>query len=177
MSSRLALGTVLLACAFGLRAEQVNQVFFQIDLVPSGRVISQDAPVAKGGALVFHRYPDGTLMSMRRSGVKSVTAITPQAAAATRPQESVVQIGNLAFQGGAQGGPAPAGAAAPKGPQPIAPGYYRSIVPGVTQGMPNSANDNVIGRTWAAPPGNATQSAPGAPPTNPVATGGLNPPQ
>lgn len=176
MSSRLALGTVLLACAFGLRAEQAPRVFFQIDLVPTGRVISQDAPAAKGGALVFHRYPDGTFMSMRRSGVKSVTAITPQAAAATLPQESVVQIGNLAFQG-PQGGPAPAGAVAPKGPQPIAPGYYRSIVPGVTQPMPNSPNDNVIGRSWAAPPGNATQSSPGAPPTNPVATGGVNPPQ
>ena len=170
----IGLVALLLGAAFALRAEQV---FYQIDLVPSGRVISQDAPVAKGTTIVFHRYPDGMLMSMRRSDVKALGRITPQAAVATLPQEKVVQIGNLAFQGTAQAGPANTGAVRAKSAPAIGSGYYRSIVPGVSQGMPNSANDNVIGKTWAAPPGNAMQSSPGAPPTNPVATGGTNPPQ
>lgn len=170
--ARISIAAVLFACAFALPAEQV---FYQIDLVPSGKVISQDAPVAKGTTIIFHRYPDGMLMSMRRSDVKAFAKITPQAAAATLPQEKLVQIGNLAFQGTTQAGPARAGAA--KSPPAIGSGYYGNVVPGITQGMPNSANDNVIGRSWAAPPGNATQSAPGAPPTNSAATSGANPPQ
>jgi hypothetical protein len=170
----ILIAAVSLACAFALRAEQV---FYQIDLVPSGRVIAQDAPVAKGTTIVFHRYPDGVLMSMRRSDVKALGKITPQAAVATLPQEKLVQIGDLAFQGTAQAGPASAGAARVKSAPALGRGYYSEVVPGVTQGMPNSANDNVIGRSWAAPPGNATQSSPGSPPTNPAATAGTNPPQ
>ena len=165
---------LLLGAAFALRAEQV---FYQIDLVPSGRVIALDLPVAKGSTIVFHRYPDGLLMSMRRSDVKALGRIALQAAVATLPQEKLVQIGDLAFQGAAQAGPTNTRAVGAKSAPAIGSGYYRSIVPGVTQGMPNSANDNVIGRSWAAPPGNAMQSSPGAPPTNPVATGGTNPPQ
>jgi hypothetical protein len=173
MSSRLVSVAVLLACAFALRAEQV---FYQIDLVPSGKVISQDLPVAKGATVVFHRYPDGALMSMRRSEVKTLTRITPQAAQSTLPKEHLVQIGNLAFQG-AQAGPAAAGTAAKPAQPAVGSGFYGNVVPGITQGMPNSPNDNVVGRTWAAPPGNAVQSAPGAPPTNPGLTSGANPPQ
>lgn len=175
MLNRLLVAALLLACASALRAEQV---FYQIDLAPTGKVISQDLPVAKGNTIVFHRYPDGTLMSMRRSEVKTLTRITQQAAVATLPKEKLVQIGNLAFQGSSQAGPAAAGTAGTKTAQPgIGTGFYGNVVPGVTQGMPNSANDNQVGRTWAAPPGNAVQSSPGAPPTNPGLTNGANPPQ
>jgi hypothetical protein len=171
----VAAAALLFAGAFALGAEQV---FYQIDLAPSGKVISQDLPVAKGTTIVFHRYPDGALMSMRRTEVKTLTRITPQAAQATLPKEKLVQIGNLAFQG-AQAGPSAAGTAAKPAAQPVGvgTGFYGNVVPGQTQGMPNSANDNQIGRTWAAPPGNATQSAPGAPPTNSALTSGANPPQ
>jgi len=165
---------LLLACAFALRAEQV---FYQLELVPSGKVISQDPPVSKGATVVFHRYPDGALMSMRRSEVKAFTKITPQAAQATLPKEKLVQIGNLAFQGSSQAGAAPAGTAAKPVQPAVGSGFYGNVVPGITQGMPNSANDNQVGRTWAAPPGNAVQSSPGAPPTNPGQTNGANPPQ
>jgi hypothetical protein len=177
MLNRLLVAAVLLACAFALRAEQV---FYQIDLAPSGKVISQDLPVAKGTTIVFHRYPDGALMSMRRSEVKTLTRITPQTAQATLPKEKLVQIGNLAFQGSSQAGPSAAGTASKAGAAQangIGSGFYGNVVPGVTQGMPNSANDNQVGRTWAAPPGNATQSSPGAPPTNSSLTNGQNPPQ
>jgi len=172
MSKRLLCASILLTSALTLRAEQV---FYQIDLAPSGKVISQDMPVAKGSTIVFHRYPDGMLMSMRRSDVKVLSRIAPQSAAATLPRERLVQIGNLAFQG-AQAGPTNASAVA-KPAAAIGSGYYGNVVPGQTQGMPNSPNDNVVGRTWAAPPGNAVQSSPGAPPTNSAATSGSNPPQ
>lgn len=176
MLNRLVAAAFLFACAFAVRAEQV---FYQIDLAPSGKVISQDLPVAKGNTVVFHRYPDGALMSMRRTEVKTLTRITPQAAQATLPKEKLVQIGNLAFQGSSQAGPAAAGTAGKAAAQPagVGTGFYGNVVPGITQGMPNSANDNQVGRTWAAPPGNATQSSPGAPPTNSSLTNGANPPQ
>jgi hypothetical protein len=175
MLSRLVTAAVLFACAFALRAEQV---FYQIDLAPTGKVISQDLPVAKGTTIVFHRYPDGALMSMRRTEVKTLTRITPQAAQATLPKEKLVQIGNLAFQGSSQAGPSAAGAASKTAAQPngIGQGFYGNVVPGQTQGMPNSPNDNQVGRTWAAPPGNAVQSSAGAPPTNSALTNGQNPP-
>lgn len=177
MPTRLVTAAVLFACAFALRAEQV---FYEIDLAPTGRVISQDLPVAKGNTIIFHRYPDGILMSMRRTEVKTLTRITSQAAVATLPKQKLVQIGNLAFQGTAQAGPANANtvaAAVPRAERGIGTGYYSNVVPGQTQGLPNSANDNQIGRSWAAPPSNATQSSPGAPPTNSTATSGQNPPQ
>jgi hypothetical protein len=170
----IAIVALLLGAAFAIRAEQV---FYQIDLVPSGRLIALDMPVAKGSTIVFHRYPDGLLMSMRRSDVKAVGRISPQAAVATLPQEKVVQIGDLAFQGAAQAGLSNTSAVRAKSAPAIGRGFYSEVVPGVTQGMPNSRNDNVIGRSWAPPPSNATQSAPGSPPTNPGATAGMNPPQ
>jgi hypothetical protein len=49
--------------------------------------------------LVFHSYPDGKLMSLRRSDVKGSTKITAKEAAApaaTNPRP----IANLAMQGG-----------------------------------------------------------------------------
>ena len=86
-----------------------------------------------------------------------------------------------------QGGSSQAGAqnlrtvgqprAAAKENQIGGPGFYSDIIPGQTQAMPNSANDYQVGRTYAYAPSNATQSSPGAPPTNPSATNGQNPPQ
>ena len=55
MLSRLVTAAVLFSCAVALRAEQV---FYQIDIAPTGKVISQDLPVAKGNTIVFHRFID-----------------------------------------------------------------------------------------------------------------------
>jgi hypothetical protein len=143
-------------------------------------MLSIDQPVLKGNAYLFHSHPAGTLMSMRRSQVKHITKIAPEATDATY---DVVQIGNLAMQGGSsQAGPTnasavrPRGAAAKTGPE-LGQGFYSNVIPGETTAMPNSANDYQIGRTYAYAPSNATQSSPGAPPTAPSATNGSNPPQ
>jgi len=165
MRVRLLSAAVLLACAFALRAEQK---FYQIDLVPSGRVISSDLPAARGGMVVFHEYPSGNLVSMRRSNVKSFTQIPAATAQATNLAERVVPIGNLAMQGGsAQAGPQNARTvSAPKAnPSGLGgTGFYSNIVPGQSEAMPNSANDYQVGRTFAGPPPSAVQSSPGAPP-------------
>ncbi|HKD17373.1 MAG TPA: hypothetical protein VKG23_05840 [Thermoanaerobaculia bacterium] len=73
--------------------------YFRLELAPSGSQVSIGEPVVKGGMLVFHAYPDGKLMSLRRSDVKSATKITAKEAAgpaATDPKP----IANLAMQGG-----------------------------------------------------------------------------
>ena len=104
--------------------------YFRLDLSPSGSQVSIGEPVVKGGMIVFHAYPDGKLMSLRRSDVKSSTRITAKdaaAPAATNPKP----IANLPMQGGTAtivgGSGQIAGAAAPgsSGPaltRPIAQG-------------------------------------------------------
>ena len=98
MFKRLAVAAALLACAFALRAEETAPVLYQIDLVPSGKLISRDLPVLKGTNYLLHQYPTGTLLSVRKSTVKQIGKMTPAAAAAINPT-SAVRIRNLAFQG------------------------------------------------------------------------------
>jgi hypothetical protein len=103
MPKRLAVATVLLVCAFALGAEEV---LYQIDLVPSGKLISRDLPALKGTSYLFHQYPTGTLISVRKSTVKQITRMSPAAVAAANPTR-IVPIRDLAFQGpksGASGG-------------------------------------------------------------------------
>jgi hypothetical protein len=73
--------------------------YYRIELSPSGSMVAIGAPVVKGTTMLFHGYPDGKLMSLRKSDVKSVTPITAQEATAP-PKKNLVSIGNLAMQGG-----------------------------------------------------------------------------
>jgi len=157
-------------------AASAQKVYYQIDLAPTGKMISVDVPLIKGNTYLFHAYPSGALQSLRKADVLRVTKIDPQAA--TQPADTLVQIGNLAMQGGStQAGLTNARAVASrKGPE-LGEGFYANVVPGTTTGLPNSPNDNQIGRTYAFAPSSATQASPGAPPTNPAATSGMNPPQ
>jgi hypothetical protein len=95
MLKRLAVAAILLVCAFALGAEEV---LYQIDLVPSGKLISRDLPALKGTTYLFHQYPTGTLISVRKSTVKQITRMSPTAAAAVHPTR-IVPIGDLAMQG------------------------------------------------------------------------------
>ena len=184
MRSRLISVAVLLACAFAVQAEDK---FYQVNLVPSGNLISTDLPVTKGTMVVFHQYPSGNLVSIPRSSLKSVFKVPPASAQASNIAEQVIPIGNLAMQGGSsQGGPTnarvigqakAAAAAAPKDGQYGGPGFYSNMVVGESVAAPNSANDYQAGRTYAYAPSNATQSSPGSPPTAPAMTNGQNPPQ
>jgi hypothetical protein len=182
MRIRLLTVAVLLACPFALRAEDK---FYQVNLVPSGSVISKDLPVTKGTMVVFHQYPSGNLVSMPRSSLKAVFQISSENAKTVNLAENVVPIGNLAMQGGSSQagatnmrviGQAKA-AASPKENQYGGPGFYSNVIPGQSEAMPNSANDYQVGRTYAYAPSSATQSSPGAPPTAPSMTNGQNPPQ
>ncbi len=153
-------------------------VVYQIDLVPTGKMISADVPLIKGNTYLFHAYPSGTLQSLRKADVVRVTKVAP--ATAAPPAESLVQIGNLAMQGGsAQAGPANAstvGAKKTTGPE-LGKGFYSDLKFGQSLAPDAAASgDYQIGRSYAAPPSSGVQSSPGAPPTMPSATSGTNPP-
>ena len=90
---------VVLFLASPQAAAPAEPAYFRLDMAPSGSQVAIGEPVVKGGMLVFHAYPDGKLMSLRRSDVKSTTRITAKEAAgpaATNPKP----IANLAMQGG-----------------------------------------------------------------------------
>lgn len=73
--------------------------YYRIDLAPSGSYVAIGAPVEKPGSVVFHAYPDGKLMMLRKSDVRKVSPITAQEAAGPANKD-LVSIGNLAMQGG-----------------------------------------------------------------------------
>ena len=179
---RILAGVVSAMAAMAATAAAQPATYYQIDLAPSGRMFAVDAPLVKGSNIVFHGYPSGTLISVRRADVKVITKITPQAAGAATTPDSLVQIGNLAMQGGStQAGATNAAAArtkaaAPKGPE-LGQGFYSDLKMGETLAQSSSTADYQIGRSYAAPPSSGVQSSPGAPPTAPAATNGQNPPQ
>jgi hypothetical protein len=120
------LGVALLLAS----AAPADPEYFRLDLAPSGSQISIGQPVVKGGMIVFHAYPDGKLMSLRKTDIKATTRVTAKEAAA-RTATNPKPIANLAMQGGtatvvgASGQPAGAGAAGSSGPaltRPIAQG-------------------------------------------------------
>lgn len=168
----------LIGLLVSLTASAQQATYYQIDLAPTGKMLSKDQPVLKNGTYLFHSYPNGTLMSLRRSQIKQVSQVTPEV---TNPNTGVIQIGTLAMQGGStQAGPTNASAAPKKGPSKpeLGEGFYSNLKMG--QGLAEDAGrsgDYTVGRTFANPPSSATQSSPGAPPTMPSATNGSNPPQ
>lgn len=77
--------------------------YYRVELSPSGSLVSIGAPVVRGTTVLVRGYPDGTLMSLRKSDVRSVSPITAKEAA-TPTRKSLVSIGNLGMQGAMQGG-------------------------------------------------------------------------
>ena len=96
MTRRFVLAAVVLACASTLAAEEV---LWQIDLLPSGKVISKSEPMLKGGSYLYHQFPSGTLISVKKSTVKKISKMTPQAIAEIDPSKKVQQIRDLPMQG------------------------------------------------------------------------------
>ena len=80
-------------------AAAAEPVYYRLEFSPSGSQVSIGEPVVKGSMVVYRAYPDGKLMSVRRSTVRTSTKITEKEAAGPAPS-SLVSIGNLAMQGG-----------------------------------------------------------------------------
>ena len=71
--ARIVIAAVLFASAFALPAEQV---FYQIDLVPSGSMISFNEPTLQGDKYVFRAWPEGASTSLKQARVGKITRVT-----------------------------------------------------------------------------------------------------
>ncbi len=132
-----------------------KETVYQIDLVPSGRMITREKPKLQTGSYVFHEFKNGTLMSLRQSDVKKITHLTGLPAFKAKQEElGAALVDNLPMQGGsAQVIPDP-GAAAASPSQGPAPG--------------NWSYEGVPGATDAYAPANATVDSPGDVPRAPA---------
>ncbi len=175
-------------------APEATQVY-RLDIAGHGTLWARDHPMQSGSMIVFHRFPDGVLVSIRRTDVTRIVAARYQASAsgAIRPG-GVIDLG---ITGG--GGAAPAAAAAAEGgpTAPALPGLgersdgtalfnpnraYRpdwdsKQVPGLNLGNPAAPNDYQEGKTLAYPSASSTQVAPGDLPRAAVETGDPRSPQ
>jgi hypothetical protein len=145
MKTPIAIAAALLAAPL-LAAEQG---YYRVELAPSGSTIASDRPVADGNQYVFHEYPSGTLVSVRRDEVRAVVAISTGEAEKSNPARNLISIGTLAMEGSSQAGPQNLSAA--RGAVGANNWFYQGT-PGVTD-------------AWA--PANAVVASPGAPPTAP----------
>ncbi len=149
-----------------------------------------------GTLVTFHRYPDGALVSIRRSDLVRVAITKPEpsiarglaAGAAVDIGITGGSAGAASARGGATGSrrPATAGTAAKSNPalgetkegkalfnpdRAYKPEWDSRQVPGLNIGNPNSPNDYKEGRTLAYPSAPVTQAAPGDLPRAKVETG------
>ncbi|MEO8432654.1 MAG: hypothetical protein ABI592_14170 [Acidobacteriota bacterium] len=170
------------------------RVVFRIDAAGSAIFWAADRPLQRGDLLLFHRFPDGTLMSVRRSEVRRVT----ETAWTERPAKDAYGYLDIGVTGGGSrkdltatmagvpGAPlaAKSGRKEPPGPgarpdgtalfnpdRKYQPDIDAKQVPGATTGFPNSANDYREGRTIGYPSAPAVQTAPGEPPRMPPSSG------
>lgn len=181
---RSLLGCLLIAGLFGPPAARgAEPNLYRIELNGSLVLFAKTPPVPHGARLVFARHPDGAVMSLKRSEVRRVVVVPVVKADARnlKPGELLVlgPTGEGASSGTASSG---AGASTPppgEGPggkallnpsRDYRPDWDARQVPGMNLAYPASPGDYREGSTFAYPPGNAMQSAPGQPPTG-VPTG------
>jgi hypothetical protein len=182
------LGDFLLAAAVLLHAATpappAEQNVYRIEMSGNQTVWSEDQPKDTGALLLFHRYPGGMLVSVKKADVLRIVASRRSAkavAASGRRPGSEIDLGPSGA--GAATGNAAAGATSPplgarkdgtallNPDRPYRPDWDSKQVPGLNLPYPNSPNDYREGRTMAYPPGNAVQEAPGEPPKMPPSTG------
>jgi hypothetical protein len=161
---------------------------YRIELNGTLVLLAKTPPVPHGTRLVFARYPDGALMSLKQSEVRRVVVVPVVKADARnlKPGELLVlgptgegaSGGTSAGAGGAgassQPGEGPGGKALLNPSRDYRADWDARQVPGMNLPYPAAPGDYREGSTFAYPPGNAVQSAPGQPPTG-VPTG--NPPK
>jgi hypothetical protein len=149
---------------------------FRIDFRGAGTMWSKDKPQLRSAIYVFHRYPDGALMSIRQGEVAKITPVktSEPASAKLRPGQEIV-LGPTGRGGRAGGAGVPGGLSvtpvtrkSPINPnREIRPNWDATQTPGLSLPYPAAPGDYVEGKTLAYPPANAVQAAPGEPPMMP----------
>lgn len=131
-----------------------KEVAWQVELLPTGTVLAKDEPKQKSGGYTLTTWKTGTLMSIRKTEVKSVTKLVGLDAFKAQQKElgTFVLEGELPENAGQArvhgGSPAPGGAPAPG-------------AAGQGQGQGNWTYQGKPGVTDAYAPPNAVQSRPG----------------
>lgn len=167
--------------------ESAAPTLYRIELAGNSTIWSQDRPQQSGALIVFHRYPDGVLMSVRSADVKKMAAARPQP---TNKQLSPGQQIDIGPTGSGSAGTRPAAAGSRGNAQPplglgerkdgtallnpdrtYRPDWDSKLVPGLTMGNPNSPNDYREGRTFGYPSAPSSPIAPGDLPRAKVETG------
>ncbi len=91
--------------------------YYALELKGGSQVFSADVPLKKGRVLVFHRYPDGTYMSLSASEVEKIVAREGEP-----PKPEKLAPGETVYVGNAVEGPGYVMPEAP--PEPAYGGYY-----------------------------------------------------
>jgi hypothetical protein len=177
---------LLLAVAISLHAatppSAAGQTVYKIEMAGNQSVWSEDQPRNAGAMLLFHRYPGGLLVSVKKADVRRIV-VSPRNSQAARGLQPGSEIDLGPSGAGAATGNAAAGATSPplgarkdgtallNPDRPYRPDWDSKQVPGLNLPYPASLDDYREGRTMAYPPGNAVQAAPGEPPKMPPTSG------
>lgn len=180
-AATLGIAAFLPAAARG--ADAPAPVFYRIETAGRGVLWSRDRPLQSGEQILFHQYPGGTLVSVRRSDITRVSAervalsppryIDVGVTGAPRHETTGAAAATSASGGKSARREAPGPGARPDGSALFNPDrkYQPDIdskqVPGLNIARPNSPNDYREGRTLAFPAAPATQASPGDPPKGP----------
>lgn len=141
---------------------------YQIDLIPSGQIVSRDQPKLKGNNWVFTSFRSKTIMSVRQTDVRGITPLSGEAAYwAQESAKGETPIGPLAMQGGSA-----ITIASPSAGGSQAGAHSLSSINGAPAG--NWSYQGTPGTSDAYGPANATVS--NGVPTMPAATTGTAPP-
>jgi hypothetical protein len=166
--------------------------FYKVELSGNQTIWSEDQPRNAGALVLFHRYPGGLLVSVKKADVRRVTAVPRVAEELKRLKTGKdVVLGSLpdplsSGPGATAGSALPERAALSPGERKdgtallnpdrsYRPGWDSKQVPGQNLPYPASPNDYREGRTIAYPPAGAVQEAPGEPPK--MAPGSGEPPK
>ncbi len=102
------------------------QTIYEVELHGGARVLSKDRPVQSGRLALFHRYPDGLLLSIRAGEVVGVATTAVSSTAKTLRPGEAIDVGPTGGSPRPEGGAAvrpPADASGPFGPGPMGVGY------------------------------------------------------
>lgn len=168
-------------------ARGAQATLYRIEVNGNLVLFAKTPPVPHGTRVVFARYPDGALMSLKQSEVRRVVVVPVVKADARnlKPGELLVlgPTGGGASNGtpaagtsgaSTQPGEGPGGKALLNPSRDYRPDWDARQVPGMNLPYPASPGDYREGATFPYPPASAAQSSPGQPPTG-VPSG--NPPK
>lgn len=137
----------------GLAQGGARQEVFQIRFAAGGTILAKERPFDKGTRMVFRRHPDGVLMSVKKSDVVEVVAVSIDRAARNLHADEWLEVG-------------PTGEGAANHPLPPRPvegaASTRILNPSIPVMPPGSVW--ILGLNVPFPPAPATQRGPGEPP-------------